>query len=223
MTKAKTSTYAKITYFYGMNFLSHIYLSGENNLIKIGNLVADGIHGKSYQNYPQEMQIGILLHREIDTFTDAHELFRRCTKRLHHKYSHYSGIVVDIYFDHFLAKNWSSYHDVPLNIYVNNFYEMIQKHEAILPEKFKRLLPFMIAQNWLVSYANFDGLQEVFNGMHRRTRQKAGLNEAITELKLYYDAFETDFTVFFEDLRVFSQIKLNHLISTYQLKSNFDL
>jgi acyl carrier protein phosphodiesterase len=81
----------------------------------------------------------------------------------------------------------------------------------------------MIAQNWLLSYADFDGLQEVFNGMHRRTRQKAGLNEAITELKMYYDAFETDFTIFFEDLRVFSQIKLNQLISTYQLKSNFDL
>lgn len=206
-----------------MNFLSHIYLSGHNNLIKIGNLVADGIHGKSYQNYPEEMQIGILLHREIDTFTDAHELFRKCTKRLHHKYSHYSGIVVDIYFDHFLAKNWSRYHATPLEIYVNDFYVMIQKHESILPEKFKRLLPFMVAQNWLLSYADFDGLQEVFNGMHRRTKQKARLNEAITELKLHYEAFETDFTLFFEDLKVFSQIKLNELVSIYQLKSNFDL
>lgn len=206
-----------------MNFLSHIYLSGNNNLIKIGNLVADGIHGKSYQNYSQEVQIGILLHREIDTFTDAHPLFRQCTKRLHRKYSHYSGIVVDIYFDHFLAKNWFQYHDTPLAIYVSDFYEMIQKHEQILPEKFKRLLPFMIGQNWLLSYASFEGIQEVFNGMHHRTKQRVKLNEAVTELKLYYEAFEADFKLFFEDLKVFSQIKLNELISNYQLKSNFGL
>lgn len=206
-----------------MNFLSHIYLSGNNNLIKIGNLVADGIHGKSYLNYPEAMQIGILHHREIDTFTDAHPLFRQCTKRLHYKYSHYSGIVIDIYFDHFLAKNWSQYHDLPLEIFVNDFYEMIQKHEEILPEKFRRLLPFMVAQNWLLSYASLEGIQEVFNGMHRRTKQQAELNEAVTELKLYYKAFEADFKLFFEDLKVFSQIKLNELISNYQLKSNFGL
>jgi len=206
-----------------MNFLSHIYLSGNNNLIKIGNLVADGIHGKSYQNYPEEMQIGILLHREIDTFTDAHTLFRQCTKRLHYKYSHYSGIVVDIYFDHFLAKNWAQYHEIPLKIYVSDFYEIIGKHETILPEKFKNLLPFMIAQNWLYSYASLEGIQEVFNGMHRRTKQQAKLNEAVIELKQHYETFETDFKLFFEDLKVFSQLKLNELISTYQLKSNFDL
>lgn len=206
-----------------MNFLSHIYLSGNNNFIKIGNLVADSIHGKSYQTYSEEMQIGILLHREIDTFTDAHELFRKCTKRLHHKYGHYSGIVVDIYFDHFLAKNWSLYHDTPLDIYVNDFYTMIQKHENILPERFQRLLPFMIAQNWLLGYASFEGIQEVFNGMHRRTKHQAKLNEAVTELKLFYSAFEADFKMFFEELIVFSQAKLNHLISTYQLKSDIDL
>lgn len=196
-----------------MNFLAHIYLSGTHNLIKIGNLTADSIHGKSYRNYPMLMQIGILLHREIDTFTDAHMLFRKCTKRLHHKYSHYSGIVVDIYFDHFLAKNWSQYHDIPLETYVSDFYNMIQKHENILPEKFKRLLPFMIAQNWLLSYAKLEGIQEVLNGMHRRTNKKAKLNEALTELKLHYNEFETDFTLFFEELKAFSATKLNELLS----------
>lgn len=196
-----------------MNFLAHIYLSGPQNLIKIGNLVADGIHGKSYRNYPKDMQIGILLHREIDTFTDAHPLFRDCTKRLHANYGHYSGIIVDIYFDHFLAKNWNHYSDIPLNQYTEELYQMLQEHHSLLPKKFQRLLPFMIGQNWLLSYATLNGIQEVLNGMHRRTNKKAKLNEALTELKLYYNEFETDFTRFFEELKAFSATKLNELLT----------
>ena len=80
-----------------MNFLAHIYLSGDNDLIKIGNFMADGIRGKHFESYPLEIQKGIILHRSIDTFTDAHPIFRQSTKKLHEKYHHYAGVIVDVF------------------------------------------------------------------------------------------------------------------------------
>ena len=94
-----------------MNFLAHIYLSGDNDLIKIGNFMADGIRGKQFENYHPEIQKGIILHRFIDTFTDAHPVFRQSTKKLHENYHHYAGVIVDVFYDHFLAKNWNLYSD----------------------------------------------------------------------------------------------------------------
>lgn len=87
-----------------MNFLAHIYLSGDNEMVTIGNFIADGVRGKQYKKFPKDIQIGILLHRQIDTFTDAHPIVRQSTKRLHKNYSHYSGVIVDILYDHFWLK-----------------------------------------------------------------------------------------------------------------------
>ena len=109
-----------------MNFLAHIYLSGSNDNIAIGNFISDSIRGNKYKTFPKEIQKGILLHREIDTFTDAHPIFRQSTKRLHKNYSHYSGVIVDIFYDHYLAKNWSKYSDIPLEEYTIHFYEILQ-------------------------------------------------------------------------------------------------
>ena len=149
-----------------MNYLAHIYLSGDNELITIGNFMADGIKGKKYKKYPKDIQIGILLHREIDTFTDAHKTVRKSTKRLHEKYSHYSGVIVDILYDHFLAKNWNTYSDIPLETYCETFYDSLKENFDILPERVQRLMHYMIADNWLVSYASIGGIQKVLEGMN---------------------------------------------------------
>src|SRR5690554_6387545 len=103
-----------------MNFLGHIYLSGDDDLIKIGNFMADGIRGKDYENFSEELKTGILLHRFIDSYTDSHPIFRQSTKKLHANYSHYSGVLVSIFYDLFLAKYWLNYLDVPLEDYVQD-------------------------------------------------------------------------------------------------------
>lgn len=190
-----------------MNFLAHIYLSGNNELVTIGNFVADGVRGNKYKDYSKEIQLGILLHREIDTFTDAHPIFRRSTKRLHKNYGHYSGVIVDIFYDHFLAKNWSEYSTIPFPKYVNDFYKSLRSNFELLPTRFKHLTPFMIEDNWLLSYASIEGIQQVLNGMNRRTNGKSQMNKATTELKEYYHDFESDFTAFFEELVNFSNKK----------------
>jgi acyl carrier protein phosphodiesterase len=202
-----------------MNFLAHIYLSGNNNLVTIGNFMADGIKGETYKKYPIDIQKGILLHREIDTFTDAHPIVRKSTKRLHKNYGHYSGVIVDILYDHFLAKNWSNYSEVALEDYVESFYRELKEHYEILPLRIQRLMPYMIADNWLLNYSKIEGIQRVLNGMNRRTKHKSKMNEATKELKKFYNEFEEEFTSFFKELINFSNQKLKEINQKYELQN----
>jgi len=194
-----------------MNFLAHIYLSGDNDGITIGNFIADGIRGKKYLDYPNDIKTGILLHRQIDTFTDAHKTVRLSTKKLHKNYGHYSGIIVDILYDHFLAKNWSHYSNVPLAEYVNNFYTLLKDNSEVLPKRITTMMPYMIADNWILNYATIEGITETLEGMNRRTKNKSQMNLAVNELIEYYDEFEAEFTTFFEELIAFSADQLKRL------------
>ncbi len=191
-----------------MNFLAHIYLSGDNDLIKIGNFMADGIRGKQFETYPTLIQKGILLHREIDTYTDAHPVFRQSTKKLHENYHHYSGVIVDIFYDHFLAKNWSIYSDEKLEDYVQRFYTSLHDNYELLSERTQKLMPIMIRENWLGIYKSIEGMQHILTQMDRRTKNLSKMQFATTELISNYDIFEADFTLFFEDLRNHSAKKL---------------
>jgi len=179
--------------------------------------MADGIRGETYKKYPIAIQKGILLHREIDTFTDAHPIVRKSTKRLHKNYGHYSGVIVDILYDHFLAKNWNDYSDVALGDYVESFYGELEDHFEILPLRIQRLMPFMIADNWLLNYSKIEGIQRVLDGMNRRTKHKSKMNEATKELKKFYGEFEEEFTLFFEELINFSNQKLMEINLKYEL------
>ena len=175
--------------------------------------MADGVRGNQYLAFNSEIQKGIVLHRAIDTFTDAHPLFRKCTKRLHSEYHHYSGVIVDIFYDHFLAKNWHNYSATPLPHYCENFYKSLTKFHDKLPLKVQEFVPYMISDNWLLSYASINGIQKVLNGMNKRTKNKSKMNLAIEELQNYYDAFELEFTLFFKDLFFYSKNELKILSS----------
>lgn len=194
-----------------MNFLAHIYLSFNDTDITIGNFIADSIRGNKYKHLPPRIQQGILLHRAIDTFTDAHKIPKISSKRLHKNYSHYSRVIVDIFYDHFLAKNWSVYSDVPLELFVDNFYDSLEEYYHFLPDSTKHMMPYMIADNWLLNYSNMEGIAKVLTGMNRRTQNKSKMNFAILDLEEHYDDFEEEFTQFFEELVIFSKQKYNSL------------
>ncbi len=194
-----------------MNFLAHIYLSGDNDLLKIGNFMADSIRGHHYDDYPPEIRKGILLHRSIDSFTDMHPVYRQSKHRLHEKYGHYSGVIMDIFYDHFLAKNWKKYSAIKLEQYAVQFYQLVQEHYDVLTDRAKGMLPYMIARNWLVSYASIEGLQMIMFQMDYRTKHRVAMDESIAELKLYYHEFENEFSLFFEELRQHCKEKINEL------------
>jgi acyl carrier protein phosphodiesterase len=190
-----------------MNFLAHIYLSGEDEGVILGNFIADGIKGKRYLKYPPQIAKGILLHRAIDSFTDAHPTVHQSTARLHKNYGHYSGVIVDILYDHFLAKNWSQYSNKPLEEYVQDFYGLLRKNFTILPARIQRMMPYMIADNWLLSYATVEGISKILEQMNVRTKGVSKMNLAVTELREFYPEFEQEFTSFFEELILFSKQK----------------
>lgn len=194
-----------------MNFLAHIYLSGKDEKLAIGNFIADSVKGKKLLNYSEGIKRGIVLHRAIDFYTDTHPIVRKSISRLFPIYGHYSGVIVDILYDHFLAANWENYSEVPLADFVDEFYELLQKNFEILPEPIRQFLPYMIKDNWLVSYATIEGIGTILYQMNERTSKKSKMNFAVIELEEHYEDFKTEFTSFFEELQLFSLNKIRTL------------
>jgi acyl carrier protein phosphodiesterase len=177
----------------------------------IGNFIADHIKGNNYEGFSKEIQQGILLHREIDTFTDAHKIVRKSKRRLHERYRHYDGVIIDIFYDYFLAKNWDNYSAIPLDIYTNSINKLFNEISAELPVKSQQFIKYMIEFNILFNYQFEDGIEKVLNGMNHRTKGKSQMNLAIEDLKKLTKEFEEDFSLFFEDLRNFSNQKTKEI------------
>ena len=191
-----------------MNFLAHIYLSGDNDDLKIGNFIADSIKGKQYLDYPPEIQKGIVLHRAIDTFTDTHPIVSKSVEHLFARYGHYSRVIVDILYDHFLAANWKEYCDIPLKKYTEDFYKLLQDNFDVLPEKVQNFLPYMIEDNWLYNYRKIDGIEKILFQMNRRIKYRAKMHLAVEELREFYEEFENEFRRFFEELRIYVKVEI---------------
>ena len=183
-----------------MNFLAHAFLSGDDAELMIGNFVADSIKGKTLADYPQRIRDGVALHRAIDDFTDNHAVVRESIEFLRPVFSKFSGVVLDIYFDHFLARNWSDWSKRDLTEYVSCVYKILIRRYLVLPPRSKRILPFMMAQNWLVGYANFRDLERVFRGMSRRSNFYSGMELAVIFLEENHVRLESDFNAYFPDL-----------------------
>jgi len=188
-----------------MNFLAHIYLSGTNPRIQIGNFMGDGIRGKDYKHYHTDIQLGVLLHRSIDSFTDFHPVFRQSKHRLVPKYNHFSGIIVDMFYDHFLAKEWHLYHHGQLEDFAADFYQNLEKYKDELNIKTRELLPYITQQNWLIRYANLTDLQQILKQMDHRFSIKSNMHEAVEDLYEYYEVFQREFHLFFKDLMIHAE------------------
>ncbi|WP_421918033.1 ACP phosphodiesterase [Marinifilum sp.] len=194
-----------------MNFLAHLYLSGNSDKVKVGNFIGDSIKGKKYLNYHPEIQKGIILHRNIDYFTDKHPLISKSSQRLKEGFGRYSGVVVDVIYDHFLAENWNSYHINPIRNFVNQSHEVLVKNYLLLPHRVKMFLPFLIQSRRLESYASFAGLQNALDIMAKRTSLPDNSNFAIETLKNHYLEFEDEFKIFMNE--VLDYVKSAHNIN----------
>ncbi len=191
-----------------MNFLAHAYLSFDQNEILIGNFIADFIRGKEIENYPKKIQVGIHLHRAIDTFTDSHPLVKEVQTHLRPQFGHYARVISDVFFDYFLAKNWDKYTSISLESYSKQVYQTIQSFPAPLPPSFLRMLYWMEQQNWLYAYRNLEGIQQALDGLTRRASFDSKMNAATEVLREKEEEIEALFFVFFQDLETFAQAKL---------------
>jgi acyl carrier protein phosphodiesterase len=173
--------------------------------------MADAVKGNQYEQYPIGIQIGIRLHRFIDSFTDSHSVYRQSKHRLHEKFGHYSGVIMDIVYDHFLAKNWKQFSTIKLEDYADTFYKLLQANFDVLTEKTQKSLPYMMETNWLVQYKTLAGLELILFQMDYRTQNRVNMPAAIEDIKQFYLEIENEFFIFFAALEKESILELQKL------------
>ncbi|MEO5603626.1 MAG: ACP phosphodiesterase [Cyclobacteriaceae bacterium] len=188
-----------------MNFLAHAYLSGNDKKILVGNFIADFVKGKQALNeFEKPIIKGIALHRAIDAFTDTHEVVRESKDRLRPKYRHYSAVIVDVFYDHFLATHWKVFHHQSLADFAAATYQTIGTFSDVLPLPVKRMLRHMIKGNWFVGYSKVAGINQTLSGMASRTPYASKMEEATKDLHNHYENFQGEFERFFPMLKDFS-------------------
>jgi acyl carrier protein phosphodiesterase len=194
-----------------VNFLAHAYLSFEDPKVLIGNFIGDFVRGPVEEIYERDIVIGILLHREIDRFTDTHPVVKEAQQLLKPEYGRYSSVITDMYFDYFLGRYWKNYHHQPLDEFAQDVYKVIEAYHQILPESFLKAYQYMKHYNWLYSYSELDGIRRALTGISKRTRFDSKMETAHLFLDENHEVLRKHFGDFFEDLVSFSKKRLSVL------------
>ena len=199
-----------------MNFLAHLFLSGAPNAPAyagrlLGNFIADSVPGRQLEAYPPAVQAGIRLHRAIDAYTDQHPVVRRSTQRLRAAgHGKYAGVVSDVFLDHFLARNFAEFTPEPLLDFTQRVYALLTARQAEMPPRVQHFLPYLTNQNWLLHYAEIEGIARALGGLSRRASPGSGMDTAVVELEANYFEYKADFQEFFPQL----QQQVEHTLRT---------
>ncbi|EJM64758.1 hypothetical protein PMI30_03564 [Pseudomonas sp. GM50] len=187
-----------------MNYLAHLHLGGQRPGQMLGSLYGDFVKGRLQGQFDPEIEAAIQLHRSIDVFTDRHPLVDIALSRFSLTRRRYAGIVLDVFFDHCLARDWTLYADQPLEQFTAHVYRVLSA-EPQLPERLARIAPHMVANDWLGSYQEFEVLEQVLRGISRRLTRPEELAGAMEELRRLYEPLSEDFRLFYPQLQDFAQ------------------
>lgn len=189
-----------------MNYLAHLALAGPSDQALLGNLLGDFLRGLDKHALPPGVRRGIALHHEVDRFTDTHPVVVRARGRLDPRYGHLRRVLLDVFFDHFLARHWSRFRpDVALPEFTRRVYGVLRAHVELLPERLARMRPRMEAEDWLASYGDLERVDGALSGMARRLRRPRPFAEAGAELRARYAELEADFLEFYPRLAAFAR------------------
>ena len=184
-----------------MNWLAHLQLSGESATTRIGNLLPDILPISVLRNIDDRFSTGIDLHRAIDSFTDRHEIFRESRSLVVGELRRYSPILIDMFYDHFLARDWSVYSDQPLASFVEEFDASIEELGEFLPEKALTRLRQIRDGRLLLSYRETAGIELALERIGKRTRRQVKLAQGIESLRSNYEAMAKQFHEFYPQLK----------------------
>ena len=187
-----------------MNYLAHLHLGGQRPGQLLGSLYGDFVKGRLQGQFAPEIEGAIQLHRSIDMFTDRHPLVDVALSRFSLTRRRYAGIVLDVFFDHCLARDWTLYADRPLELFTSDVYRVLSS-ERQLPERLARIAPHMVANDWLGSYQEFEVLEQVLRGISRRLTRPEELASAMQELRRLYEPLSEDFRLFYPQLQDFAR------------------
>ncbi|WP_231401977.1 ACP phosphodiesterase [Panacibacter microcysteis] len=206
--QAKTNGLAQ---FISMNYLAHAYLSFGQTDILIGNMISDYVKGKRKFEYPPAVQTGIMLHRNIDTFTDAHPATKQAAALLKPVVGAYAGAFADVVYDHFLATDVQRFTDESLNAFAHRTYEALYAAYDLLPERFRGMLPYMKQQNWLYNYRTLSGIESSFGGVFRRAKYLEHTPAVYNVFEKQYEAFRECYNDFFPAVYAYTAAQLELL------------
>lgn len=187
-----------------MNYLAHLLLAEQTPHGWLGALMGDFVKGAIDPDLPVGVRRGIALHRRIDSFTDAHPVHRTSRNRIAGARRRYAGIIIDLCYDHFLARRWARHAPLPLDEFTAGVYAALARHRALLPPRLARLAPRMAAQDWLASYRDLEALGAALDGIATRSPRSAPLAGAIEDVRRHHRALGDDFDAFFPDLAVYA-------------------
>lgn len=189
-----------------MNYLAHVFLQRSSPDLLIGGLLGDFVKGALDARYSPTVQKGILLHRAIDRYTDGHPIVRTSTALISPVRRRFAGVLIDVFYDHFLACHWARYSEQTLEAFTHHVYTTLAARSVDYPERLQRILPFMTEQDWLASYMHIESVDAALHGIARRFQRyprAAVLGDGVQELIQNYDALEQQFLEFFPDLIAF--------------------
>lgn len=185
-----------------MNYLAHALLSHYDPELLLGNFIADHLRGNDFSSYPEGVIQGIKMHREIDSFTDAHPKFKASKRYFYKNFEKYSGILVDIYFDHLLASNFTSFHKQPLSEFNKKIYQTYTENLDLMPESSSRFLAYVLKNNVYSQYAELDGIKQVLSHLSYRIGHTVRLENSTLDYIEKREEFEQNFFLFMKELRV---------------------
>ncbi len=188
-----------------MNYLAHLYLSEPDEESWLGAIMGDFVKGPLQGRFAPGITQGIIMHRRIDTFTDAHAVVARSKARISPARRRFAGIMVDMFYDHFLARRWADLHGSPLTGFTSRIYAILGRRHAILPERLQRVAPMMASGDWLGSYAQVEAVRVALDNMGRRFNRVNTLQGSADELLEHYAALEADFLEFLPDVYGFAR------------------
>ena len=179
-----------------MNYLAHFYLSYDNSELLVGNFLGDFVRKKEMDALPKRVQEGVFLHREIDRFMDTHEIVKKSKEKLK-RHGHYASVIIDVLYDHYLAKKWSSYHTIELNTYAGGCYNVLREYEHLFNEKATMFFYYMQKRNWIQAYPSVEGISRILYSMSKRTPYETTMGSAGGDLEQCYTEFEKEFLEYF--------------------------
>lgn len=201
-----------------MNYLAHAYLSFEQEEVLVGNMISDYVKGKTKFEYAPKIQIGIALHRKIDSYTDDHPIIKDAKKLFQPSYRLYAGAFIDVIMDYYLAKKLNA--EINFMPFTQNVYSQLAKYYNIFPEAFQKMFPYMQQQNWLFHYQFKDGLQKSLTGLQRRAKYIEEVTTAFTLLEQNEALLESYFEAYWPQLFTFATISYQSLINSFPTPSN---
>ena len=160
------------------------------------------MRGYRVEQFTPDIQKGIRLHQYIDTFTDDHPIFRQSKRLISPARRRYAGILIDIFYDHYLALNWSAYSRQSLGSFTQEVYGLLERHFDSLPERLQQITPHLIREDWLMSYGSESGLELTFQRLARRIKRDNQVANAVDDLRTNHLALSQDFGQFFPRLQV---------------------